>query len=46
MKFNIIGVLFGISVVERTPVSLKNKGNVMATTAKESIQGVPCSSCQ
>lgn len=34
MKFNIIGVLFGISVVERTSVSLKNKGNVMANNSK------------
>ncbi len=34
MKFNIIGVLFGISVVERTPLSLKNKGNVMPNNSK------------
>jgi hypothetical protein len=34
MKFNIIGVLFGISVVERTSVSLKNKGSVMPNNRK------------
>jgi hypothetical protein len=34
MKFNIIGVLFRISVVERTPISLKNKGDVTPNNSK------------